>query len=471
MLSASLIVLSGPTWAQDWVKEELGNDDGVIYRQSASDDAPIIRVIRESEIEASCSCDLQAESRGDEAEAILFGLSTLWIDAYDLETTKHNSTAHMYGEAETENGPRNIFAGFYDSGAESELRVYLSEPEAFSLESAKKALSEIEASQVSVAAIAPNKKQAYPSGADLLSGVKRDLDQASKAPQKQVRKTNSTQPARGADLLAGIKRDVEAPQKKRAVEQAVKAAAAEKRAQAPRDVAAKNALKSDGYPVPLVMKKGSSTVVYNWITEENGLQVAKANDPLSPRILTRNLAYKTGQDDKALIEKTLKEAGLKNVSITQREILEVSRELVGVQSVIATGTARRAGKASRVFAMFSHDPKQANAKLVVYEAGEKQWKDWSGVAVPMTLAGIYMREDFNDEALSYLKTIKPAEELKIYEEHFTNKMISLFQGIMTTQVATLNSMRSFNMSAATCAGMENCSVTADGVGGYEAVVD
>jgi len=144
--------------------------------------------------------------------------------------------------------------------------------------------------------------------------------------------------------------------------------------------------------------------------------------------------------------------------------------MLGSHSAFVTGDAKRAGKSVRLFSSFSYNLEKNVTSFYYYDAPLKQWTDWGGLAVPLIRMGIYEREDFTPGALAQFRKMRPAVEMKTYEEHFTGKMIALCQGIAMTNTATLNSMRSFNMSTANCAGMENCTVQGDGAGGFDAVV-
>lgn len=462
---------ASPSFAQDWTAEALGQNEGRLYTQSGNSEAGSIRAVTLSEIEASCSCKLSESANGSELDRVEFGLSTMWIDAYDLSKTKHNSTAHFYGEGETERGTRKIMAGFYDTKGEAELRVYMAKPENFSLTRAKAALSAIQSSPASAAMPKPPKSkpaQKRQSGADLLAGVKRDIDKLNKAQPKKQKPPSAKPSSRatsGSDLLAGIRRDVEAPGKARAQKRA-----AERKAYI--ENAIKTAPYSGPYPMPVILKnEKSSAYVANWVDKGNGRIVAKDGDAKAPRMAFYNINYKLGQSEKTAIIRELKKAGLTSIKIPTPEVLEVTKKIMGGHSAIVTGDATRGGTAMRLFSGISYDAKTGGTLFYYYEAPIKQWKDWGGMAVPMARMGIYDQKDFTPAALAKLRDMRPAEEMKVYEEHYTGKMISLFQGIAMTRAATLNSMRSFNMSTATCAGMENCTVQSDGVGGYDAVVE
>jgi len=390
---ALTLAAASPTFAQDWTAEALGQNEGRIYKQTGKIDAGAIRAVTLSEIEASCSCKLSERTDGSTKDRVEFGLSTLWIDAYDLSKTKHNSTAHFYGDGETEHGSRKIMAGFYDTNGEPELRVYMTEPEQFSLAKAKTALSALGAAGATqtVKAETSRPKTSRTSGTDLLAGVKRDMNKLSKtkpAPKSlNTRKSSSA----GAALLAGIKRDVEGPSKRRAAKYAVEAEAAEIQAAANRKIAAKNALRSNGYPVPLVMEKDSKTMVYNWVDTGNGTLVARANDPASPRIITAPLAYNLTTSDAALLTPLLKRQGLSRITLGRAERLDVSQKLLGKHSVILGGTAKRGRQGVRLFISVTYDPRKTNtnARVRIYEAAPQQWRDFGGIAVPMSTLSVY----------------------------------------------------------------------------------
>ena len=466
-LSASCFLWSASiATAQDWVQIE-SSDQGLVYAPKGQADGPLIRTITFSDIERACSCRLADETDGSEQGVIEYGLSILWIDAYDLQKTKHESTPHLYGEAETENGTRQVFAGLFDSGSEQGLRVYISEPDTFSLAKAKSALSSLSQNLLKDQPSAI-KNVSNQSSKDLLAGVRGDV----KASSSQANTNNHTskKPTTGASLLAGIRGDMDKIKQKNAAARAVEREKAERKAEAARQLAAKTALRSSGYPVPLVMSEGSKTVVYNWDEVGEGDKWAKANDAKSPRIIKRKLPYKTGQSDETAVKKILKDIGLSRVKLSHREVIDVTRELMGIQHVISIGTAKRKGHNVNLFVTFSFDPKTDSASIDIYEAAPNQWKDFGGVAVPLTLVGVYKREDFTEAALKELKASTFKNDLKIYEEHYTAKMTALFQGIMMSHTATLNSLSSLAMSTGQCAGVENCTVTMDGVGGYDAVI-
>jgi hypothetical protein len=218
-----LLCLPQHSLAQSWVGSPYGGpDEGTVYRTSDDAKLPIIRVITMKEIAGACSCDVSSAGGETVSEQIEFGLSTLWIDAYDLANTQQNGATHLYGEAETENGSRNILAGFKGDGPKAELHVYLDEPDAFNLEAAKSSLASFEANDGPPKAAAAKPKDAPSSGAALLAGVKRDLEAASQTrkatPAQSKPRSSSTRS--GSELLAGIKRDVEGPAKARAEQRA-----------------------------------------------------------------------------------------------------------------------------------------------------------------------------------------------------------------------------------------------------------
>jgi hypothetical protein len=233
---------------------------------------------------------------------------------------------------------------------------------------------------------------------------------------------------------------------------------------------------SGPYKAPVIFKdkqtKPTNVFVANWVEEKPGYYIARAGDKHAPRLT--NYTFKDTKpkwDSPSAYKAAFRKAGLTSLSFQGPEKLDVSEQLLGSKSYIISGFAKRAGKKVRVFANIYHNPKTQNTTVFFYDAPLRQWEDWGGMAPAMVWLSLYEQSDFSPEALSELSKTKPAEDLKIFEEHFTGRMMSLFQGIMTTQSQTLSSMRSFNMSTANCAGIENCRVESDGVGGYETVID
>lgn len=221
------------------------------------------------------------------------------------------------------------------------------------------------------------------------------------------------------------------------------------------------------YPAPEIVKSGKySQKIGNW-SEVDGVLMAKPGDKYSPRLTERSFPLKRKKSDKALIYAALKDAGLTRAKYPKAEVLEVSMQMVGTHSVIAYGAARRKGKIVRFFVNVDIR-KDNNIYTKVLEAPQDEWNSWGGAAVVMAMFGIHEPQAFSPEALSQIRQLSPAQETRFTEEHFTAKMISLFKGIAAANMGTLTSMRSFNMSTSICAGDSNCTVTADGVGGFQA---
>lgn len=458
--------------AQDWVGTPQGLNEGISYRQAETTGTPLIRVLRVSGIETACSCDLTAEAGPAIESQIEFGLSTLWIDAYDLSVTKQNSTAHVMGDAETETGSRKILAGFYDGGDEAELRVYLDAPDDFKLSAAKIGLRAVGTSGSTLSTDPKPASTSKPvSGADLLAGIKRDLDPARSTASNQPSKPQSRSGrTSGADLLAGIRKDVYGPGQARAAERAKAQAAAKKAA---REKALREVIKSGGYDSPVIFKDDTGRkYIANWVEGTPGIYSAKAGDKRAPQLRYINpKSSKIDVTQRGTFEAELKKAGLTVLKLEGPERLEITETLLNQQSYVVTGTAKRAGEAVRLFANISYDPAKGSTNVMLFDAPISQWKDWGGIATPMAWLGVYEQSDFTPAARAELSVMGPSQEIPLFEEHFTGRTTALFQGIMSTQAATLNSMRSFNMSSAACAGVENCSVSPDGVGGYEAVIE
>lgn len=467
MLSTALLIwLPNTALAQDWVGTPADRaDEGILYRQADGEELPFIQVLSIANIEAACFCDFDTRA-GDTFESqIEFALSTIPVDAYDLPVTKHNSTLHIYGEGETSDGTRHIMAGFYGDG----VRVYFDAPDSFSLDQAKRALTSIDTQGANmgtpVEKIAPKKSST--TGAKLLAGVKRDLETSS------AKTKPSIQPAKpkprsgftsGAELLAGVRGDVEAPKKARAQRRAIAQKAA-------REKALREAVISDGYRGPVFFRTEKFTNrIANWVEVAPDTLAPKTNDPYAPQMLQRARAgTKVNWANKRSYLKLLKEAGLTVPKFVGPEKLEIATKMVGGKAFILSGTAKRHGKPVRFFANMGVS-KDGTEVFFIYDAPLKQWKDWGGIAVPMTQIGIYEQSEFTSDALAELREMSPKEEVRLFEEHYTGRMLSLYQGISMTNMATLNTMKSFNMSTTTCAGDSNCTVQSDGVGGFEAVI-
>jgi len=357
-----------------------------------------------SQIESDCRCDLDVESAGSPEEAILFGLSTLWIDVFDLSKSTEKGTLFLSGEGETEHGTRDVLAAMIGQGDKRELRVVLAEVGGLDIKSAK-------AQILSVQSVTPVKSK--PPKAKLVTASPKTTGPASV-------KTKTSNPFKGIKFAA-----------------------------------------------PEIVKSGKySQKIGNW-TMVKAVQMATPGDPKSPRFTQRNYTPPKRSSDKALIDAALKSAGLTRAKYPKAEVLEVSMEMVGTHSVIAYGAARRKGEIVRFFANVDIH-KNGTATSKVLEAPQSEWNSWAGMAVVMAMTGIYEPTDFTPQSLAEIRQLSPAQETKLTEEHFTAKMMSLFQGIIAANMGTLTAMQSFNMATATCAGESNCSVNLDGIGGYTA---
>lgn len=442
--AAALLATAGPAAAQDhaqnWTTENLGPEEGL--RLTHASQPGVIRIIDEAGIEAACSCvlDEQAETR---VERIQYGLSTLWIDAGDMAALDLNGTVHLAGEAYTEHGERQAVAGFYADG----LRVYLAEGDALDVDTAARIL----ATATSGPAAAP--AQTAPT-----------TTAPEPAATKPAAPSGRTVSPQAESLLARITAGIEAPGKARAD------AAAQARAKARADLVA-NAPMSGGYPGPVIFEDSGRPFIANW-TREGDAHVARAGDARAPRLANYaviNVARFGGTA--ADMTRELSKQGLSRARMEPMEEIDINRSILGNPAWISAGTARRAGRAVRVFAFYQHNPKTGQLNVYVYDAPPAQWRDWGGMAVPFARIGVHQQQDFEAPALAQLRAMDPAEEVAIFEEHYTARVRALASGTLAAQAATLNSLRNFNMASATCAGMDNCDVVGDGLGGYEAQVE
>jgi len=218
------------------------------------------------------------------------------------------------------------------------------------------------------------------------------------------------------------------------------------------------------YPAPEIVKSGKySQTIGNW-PQSGSVKMATPNDPLSPRDATGNFKLTKRTSDADMIDGALKGAGLKRAKYAIAERLDVSKEQLGTRSVVAFGAARRQGKVVRLFTMAWVDKGSDTVKYSVLEAPQDEWNSWGGLAY----TGVRKPSEFTPEILASVRPLSPAQETEIFETHYTMLMMALMRGTMMAKMGTLNTMTSFNMSAATCAGVSNCSVTADGIGGYTA---
>ncbi len=364
-----------------------------------------MRVSTVAQIEADCSCDLDAESAGNPEEAILFGLSTMWIDVFDLSKSSEKGTLFLSGEGETERGTRDVLAAMVGQGDARELRVVLAEVGQLDMTSAK---------------------------SDILSG-------SSAAPAK---------PSAPAAKVAVVKPKSAAPV-------SIKSNTS-------------NPFKGLKYPAPEIVKSGKySQKIGNW-TVNGDVKMATPKDPLSPRETTGNYKASGKLSDKKLIDRALKEAGLTRAKYPKADSLAVTREILGTQNAFAFGAARRKGEVVRFFVMSQVDKTGKYVTFSVLEAPQEEWNGWGGLAVVLANTGVRKPAEFTPEIIASVRPLSPAQEGEIFKTQYTNLMLALFRGTMMANMGTLNTMTSFNMSTATCAGDSNCTVTADGLGGYTA---
>ncbi len=225
------------------------------------------------------------------------------------------------------------------------------------------------------------------------------------------------------------------------------------------------------YNAPKIVKnRRYQPVITNWDSVGHG-QFARKNDPKSPFLRSYTFTGDADQSAKSLATNALKKFGLSTPRFAVVEQLEVTKKMTGTTVFIAFGTAKLDGSRARFYANIRTAKGSRDPVVQIYAAPRDTYVEWGGVAVPMSLVGIYETKDWTPAALQQAAAIAPADEAVIFEDHYTKKMMSLFQGTMATQAGTLNAMRSFNMSTATCAGMENCAVVSDAVGGYTAQIE
>jgi len=380
----------------DWAMEDAGRD-GVIFRADGTDEGPVVRLITEAQIEASNMDDLAADAE----DAVLQGLSVLWIDVYEHARSGQTSAGApvFSGESETEHGSRYFAAALKGSGGDRRLVVVL-DPEA-----------------------SPD--------VDLLN----------------------------AEWMPGAP-IAPAP---------LAMAAAETPAQS-----APPAKQTGAYPAPVfVSTESGGKTISNWATGDMSAkaQVAHAGDPKAPHSINFNIGNAGKKSGAELIKTTLADGGLKSAKYPTVEAIEAGKEMTGTDTWIAFGTAKRNGQRVRFFASAWRNAGSDTASSYVFDAPEALYKEWGAVAIALVRFSVYDQSDFSDEALAQTSAMSPAEETAAFEEHYTAAMAALFQGLMMTNMATLNTMRSFNMATGACAGDSNCTVTPDGVGGYTAEIE
>ncbi len=395
--SVSAEAQTAETARPDWAAHPFDDVYGIVHKENG-DDGAVAFVKTRAEIEDSCSCDLDEESGGDAEEAVLFALSTMWVDVMD-HTFSGDTVS---GSAGTEYGERDFAARLKGSGA----------------------------NQYAVVLLAPSEDFKAIGGADLLDA------NWTGAPNNAAPKT----------VKANPKATATAPK------------------------SAPKSTSSAKYTAPVIVS-GQDHIhrITNW--EMDGYaQVAKAGDPRSPRLQTWTFTDEAKKPASTLLKQALNKAQLKQHRPAKIEQIEVTTQMTGADVKVAFGTAKRAGQKVRFYANIRVAKGSKDAVVQVYFAPEDVYKKWGGVAVPMSVVGVYETKDFSADALKQAGAIAPAKEAAAFEEHYTAKMMALFQGTVAVNMGTLNNMSSFNMATGACAGMANCTVTPDGTGGYTAEI-